>query len=37
MASAFGTKSDGEGEIEIDGGKIRRVRAKHPGNNYWFE
>ena len=35
MASAFGTKSDGEGEI--DGGKIRRVRAKHPGNNYWFE
>ena len=35
MASAFGTKR--EGEIEIDGGKIRRVRAKHPGNNYWFE
>jgi hypothetical protein len=42
MASAFGTKSDGEGEIEIEGGKIRRVRDKHPecsnpGNNYWFE
>jgi hypothetical protein len=40
MAAAFGTKR--EGEIEIDGGKIRRVRAKHPGlsnpgNTYWFE
>ena len=40
MASAFGTKR--EGEIEIDGGKIRRVRDKHPecsnpGNTYWFE
>ena len=42
MASAFGTKSEGKGEIEIDGGKIRRVRDKHPecsnpGNTYWFE